>query len=108
MRAALALCASFVLCASVAAADVKIVGKWYDDLGSPDFADATMIIEQEGEQYFLNRRNGDGSGGRYKLKKAGNSYSKIGDKFGAKYVVTNKGLEIHDRGGYIRTARKIE
>jgi hypothetical protein len=29
------------------------------------------------------------------------------DKFGARYVITPGGLEIHDRKGYIRTARKV-
>ena len=105
------LAAIFLLLACVAsasAAEVKVIGKWYDDLGSPDFADATFTIEQEGESYFLGRRNGDGSGGRYKLTKSGNTYLKVGDKFGAKYVVTDRGLELHDREGYIRTAKKIQ
>jgi beta-xylosidase len=82
-----------------------IVGSWYDDLRSPNYADATLILEKDGEKYFINRRNGDGSGSRYRVSKNGNAYTKDGDKFGAKYLVTSKGLEIHDKNGYIRTAK---
>jgi hypothetical protein len=84
---------------------VAVVGKWYDDLGSPKFLDSTLTIEEENGRYFFNRRNGDGSGGRFKLEKAGNAYTKVGDKFGAKYLVMPEGLELHDRAGYIRTAK---
>ncbi|WP_130414321.1 hypothetical protein [Fluviicoccus keumensis] len=81
------------------------VGIWYDDLGSPQYGDSTLVIEKEGEKYFVLRRNGDGSGSRYRLKRIGSEYSKVGDRFGAKYVITAKGLEIHDKAGYIRTAK---
>lgn len=82
-----------------------IVGIWYDDLGSPAYGDATLAIERDSEKYFLSRRNGDGSGSRYRVEKNGAAFTKIGDRFGAKFVVTAKGLEIHDKAGYIRTAK---
>jgi hypothetical protein len=84
---------------------ITFVGSWYDDLGSPAYGDATLTIEKEGEKYFVSRRNGDGSGSRYRLERKGTEYIKVGDRFGAKYVVTGKGLEIHDKAGYIRTAK---
>ncbi|GMU48777.1 MAG: hypothetical protein AMXMBFR31_10030 [Candidatus Desulfobacillus denitrificans] len=91
---------------SALAAGKVTTGTWYDDLGSPSYGDATLTIEKEGDRYFLSRRNGDGSGGRYQVERKGTVYTKIGDKFGAKYIVTEKGLEIHDKAGYIRTAKK--
>ena len=87
---------------------ISIIGTWYDDLGSPSYGDSTLIIEKDMNNYFISRRNGDGSGSRYRVKKLGNQFSKIGDKFGANYVITSKGLEIHDKAGYIRTAKKLK
>lgn len=84
------------------------VGVWYDDLGSPDYGDSTLILESDSGKFFVIRKNGDGSGSRYRVNKSGNSYIKVGDRFGAKYVITEKGLEIHDKAGYIRTAKKIK
>ncbi|EME5358421.1 hypothetical protein IPC699_05320 [Pseudomonas aeruginosa] len=81
-----------------------VVGVWYDDLGSKDFMDATMTILVKDDQYYLDRRNGDGSGGRYRTRE-GISFIKNGDKFGARYVVTRAGLELHDKQGFIRMAR---
>lgn len=91
---------------ALAAGTATTIGTWYDDLGSPSYGNATLTIEKEGDRYFLSRRNGDGSGGRYRVERKGTVYTKIGDKFGAKYIVTEKGLEIHDKAGYIRTAKK--
>lgn len=82
-----------------------IVGVWYEDIGSSAYGDATLTIEKEGGKYFVSRRNGDGSGSRYRVERKGAEYIKVGDRFGAKYVVTAKGLEIHDKAGYIRTAK---
>lgn len=84
------------------------IGTWYDDLGSPSYGDSTLIIENDNNTFFIVRRNGDGSGGRYRLEKSGNAYTVVGNRFGAKYIVTDEGLEIHDKAGYIRTARKLE
>jgi hypothetical protein len=93
-----------VLFSSLAFA-VTEVGTWYDDLGSPEYGDSTLIIEGNNGKYFIIRKNGDGSGSRYGLEKKGNVYIKSGDRFGAKYIVTKNGLEIHDEAGYIRTAK---
>lgn len=82
-----------------------VVGAWYDDLGSKDFMDASMTIVVEDGQYYLDRKNGDGSSGRYRLTRDGNAFIKNGDKFGARYVVTRAGLELHDKQGFIRMAR---
>lgn len=87
---------------------VTIVGRWYDDVGSPAFLDATFIIESEGRRFFVHRKNGDGSEGRYGVERSKNTYTRIGDKFDAKYIITPKGLELHDRAGYIRTARPLK
>ncbi|NWA28588.1 hypothetical protein HX882_26645 [Pseudomonas gingeri] len=92
----------------VALAAESTVGKWYDDLGSPAFGNAVFTILNDSGTYYLVRRNGDGSSGRYRLEKTGKTYVKIGDKFGAKYLVTSQGLELHDRQGYIRTALPVE
>lgn len=82
-----------------------VVGVWYDDIGSPTYGDATLTIEKDGDRYFISRRNGDGSGSRYRVERKGAEYTRVGDQFGAKYVVTAKGIEIHDKAGYIRTAK---
>lgn len=86
--------------------NVTVLGEWYDDLGSPKFLDAKMRIEREGERYFMVRQSGDGSGIRTRLDRDGDKFFKVGDTFGAMYRITAKGLEIHDRRGYIRTAQK--
>ncbi|SER20923.1 MULTISPECIES: hypothetical protein [Pseudomonas] len=87
-----------------------IIGKWLDDLGSPNYLDAQFKIVKDDGKYFLERRNGDGSGGRYRLEKEKDdeAYIKVGDQFGAVYVVTPEGLEIYDRDGYIRTAKELK
>lgn len=36
---------------------------------------------------FLSRRNCDSSSGRYRVERKSTVYTKIGDKFGAKYIV---------------------
>lgn len=99
-----------IFCAltSVATAAGSTVGKWLDDLGSPTYLDAQLTIVKDNGRYFLERLNGDGSGGRYRLEKqkGKEAYIKIGDKFGALYVITPRGLEIFDKQGYIRTAKK--
>ena len=46
--------------------------------------------------------------GHYQAKKSGNRYDKIGDNFGAFYVVTDRGLSLNDRSGFIRTAGSIQ
>lgn len=100
---ALPLC-SFAV--AVRAAEVTVIGTWVDDVGSPKFMDAQLTIEREGDRYFVVRRNGDGSGSRMRLERDGNTYIKVGDKFGAMYKVTAQGLEIHDRRGLIRAAKR--
>lgn len=87
------------------AAGTQVIGVWYDSLDSADYADSTLTIESEAGKLYLNRRNGDGSGGRFALTQEGNTYIKVGDNFGARYIVTPAGLEIHDSQGYIRTAK---
>lgn len=95
--------------ASLAVAAESTVGRWLDDLGSPEYMDAHFTIVKDSGKYFLERRNGDGSGGRYRLEKqkGKEAYVKVGDKFGAVYVVTPNGLEIFDSAGYIRTAKPL-
>ena len=61
---------------------------------------------QENEKTFLVRNNGDGSQGTYELTQSGNTYVKVGDKFGAYYVLESDGLHIYELQGYIRTAKK--
>lgn len=97
-----------ISCMPITALSAAELGAWYDDLGSPDYGDSTLILESDSGKFFVIRRNGDGSGSRYRVNKSGNSYLKVGDRFGAKYVITEKGLEIHDKAGYIRTAKKIK
>lgn len=106
MRKLFLSCLFCMLALNVAAQGSNaVVGVWYDDLGSPAYGDATLTLEKEGNRYFHSRRNGDGSGSRYRVEQKGTEYAKIGDRFGAKYVFTAKGLEIHDKAGYIRTAK---
>ena len=81
------------------------IGRWYDDVGSPAMMNADLSIKKNANGYAMSRVNGDGSRGNFPLKKNGNTYSKINDNFGTKYIVTSSGLEIHDRMGYIRTAK---
>lgn len=87
-----------------ASPNIQIIGAWYDDVGSPGFFDSIFTIYSEEEQYFIHRKNGDGSEGIYDAEKSGNRYTKIGDQNGAYYVVTEKGLDLNDRSGFIRTA----
>jgi hypothetical protein len=101
------LAAVLLLLSSFAFAATEI-GTWYDDLGSPEYGDSTLTIEKDNDKFFIARKNGDGSGSRYRLEKSGNIYAKVGDRFGAKYIITNGGLEIHDKAGYIRTAKKLK
>lgn len=84
----------------------SVIGEWYDDVGSPDYMDSTLIISKKGQDYFLTRINGDASKGVYELNKKGNKYNKVNDKFGAYYVLDDNGLSIYDKDGYIRTAGK--
>jgi hypothetical protein len=86
-------------------AQAEVIGKWYDDMGSPSYLDSKIAIEKEGKKYFYHRVNGDGSSGRFMLIRSGNSYKRADGKFGSLYVVTPSGLELHDRMGYIRTAK---
>ncbi|MHD0644232.1 hypothetical protein ACYPKM_01180 [Pseudomonas aeruginosa] len=81
-----------------------VIGTWFDDLGSKDYLDSTLTIKREGSAYFLERKNADGSGGRYTLLRTGNVLTKVGDKFGAKYIVNGDKLELHDKDGFIRSA----
>lgn len=83
-----------------------VIGSWYDDVGSPEFLDATFTITRTSQGYFLKRLNGDGSSGTYLLTKLDNKYKKNNDKFGSYYVIDGNGLKIYDKDGYIRTARK--
>lgn len=87
------------------ASEIVKVGEWYDDLGSPNYFDAMLTIESEDGRFFIVRRMGDGSGSRWRLDRKGESYYKVGDKFGAMYKITAKGLEIHDSRGLIRIAK---
>lgn len=86
----------------------KIIGSWYSDVGSPSFMDTTYTISNEDNQYYIKRKNGDGSEGKYRAKKHKNKYIKLNDKHGAYYVVTDDGLKIYDKAGYIRTAKTIK
>jgi sensor histidine kinase YesM len=83
-----------------------VIGSWYDDVGSPEFLDATFTITKTSQGYFLKRLNGDGSSGTYKITKLDNKYKKNNDKFGSYYIIDTEGLKIYDKDGYIRTARK--
>lgn len=83
-----------------------VIGSWYDDVGSPEFMDATFTITKTSQGYFLKILNGDGSSGSYKLTKLDNKYKTNNDKFGSYYVIDAEGLKIYDKDGYIRTARK--
>lgn len=101
--AMLALCVAIAVQAKDPA---KVIGSWYDDLGSPKFGDATLVIEQAADsRYFLVRRNGDGSGGRFLLERRGAEFIKVGDRFGAKYVIKGDNLDLHDKQGFIRSAK---
>ncbi|HBR2027691.1 TPA: hypothetical protein L9M76_005543 [Klebsiella variicola] len=82
----------------------KVTGIWYDDVGSPDYLNATLTIYQEGERFYLKRVNGDGSGGEYLLTRKGQKFIKNNDKFGAFYLIRNNKLEIYDNNGFIRDA----
>lgn len=82
----------------------KVTGVWYDDVGSPDYLNATLTINQEGERFYLKRVSGDGSSGEYPLTRQGQKYIKINDKFGAFYIIKNNKLEIYDNKGFIRDA----
>ena len=84
------------------------LGAWYDDVGSPTFFDATFKIQNDNGKYYIHRISGDGSRGKYKAEKSGNKFIKINDKFGAYYVITDNGLTINDKNGYIRTAKLIK
>ncbi|WP_197724544.1 hypothetical protein [Dickeya fangzhongdai] len=83
---------------------VKTLGVWYDDVGSPNYLDSTLTIFSNTKGIYLKRLNGDGSTGTYPLEKQGNKYKKIGDKHGAYYIIKGNSLEIYDRVGFIRTA----
>lgn len=93
---------------SVSNAANLVVGRWLDDLGSPDFLDAQLSIVRDGSKYYLERHNGDGSLGRFRLEKQVDKdrYIKTGDKFGAVYEITPDGLDIYDMQGFIRQAKK--
>lgn len=54
-----------------------VIGSWYDDVGSPEFLDATFTLTRTTQRYFLKRLNGDGSSGTYQLTKLDNKYKKI-------------------------------
>lgn len=83
-------------------------GTWYDDVGSPDYLDAYLTISKASDgRYTLKRVNGDNSLGYFSLEKQGNVFYVNNNKFGSFYVVRKNGLEIHDKRGYIRTARKV-
>jgi hypothetical protein len=86
----------------------SVVGSWYEKIGHPILGDATLTIYSENNQYYISRKNGDGSQGKYLLTKSGNKYIKNHDNLGAYYVVTNTGLKIYDKMGYIRTAKRIK
>lgn len=97
---------ALMLLATIATASPpKLIGVWYDDLKSPKFGDAVLSIEQEGDQYFLNRKNGDGSAGRHIIEMKQDRYYRVGDRFGANYKITPSGLELYDSQGFIRLAR---
>lgn len=89
---------------------VVSTGVWYDDVGSPKYLDAQLTISKDPSSgtYSLRRVNGDNSQGYFKLRKSGNKLYVENNKFGSFYIITNKGLEIHDRAGYIRTARPVK
>jgi hypothetical protein len=84
------------------------IGRWYNDLGSKSYGDSTITITATNGRYKVNRVNGDGSFSDRTLIPEGAppfAFTVESDKFGARYVITPQGLEIHDRNGYIRTAR---
>jgi len=95
------------LCACFSSAADTVIGKWIDDVGSPDFLDAQLTILKDGKKYYLDRRNGDGSSGMFRLEKqrGKNRYTKIEDGFGAEYEVTTEGLNIYDTQGFVRQAK---
>ncbi|WGO98719.1 hypothetical protein QFX18_01415 [Saccharophagus degradans] len=82
----------------------KIIGEWYDDVGSPDFLDATFTIFKRSDKYLLHRKNGDGSAGTYLLGLDGKKFVKINDKHGAYYVIEGTKLHIFDSRGFVRSA----
>ena len=84
-----------------------VLGAWYDDLGDPTYTDATLNIIKEKGVYYLERINGDGSSGKYKLNRVNNKFIKVDDKFGAYYIISNSNLKIYDSNGFIRDAKKI-
>lgn len=85
---------------------VVVIGIWYDDLGSPDYLDATLSIYIKNNSYFLGRVNGDKSKGSYRLQLLGDKYVK-NDKFGAYYKIVRGDLHIYDKNGFIRIARLV-
>ena len=84
--------------------DKEIIGQWKDDKYSETLNSGYQIYETDGH-YYLHRTNSDGSEGTYPLKKVGDKYIKLDDKFGSYYVVSQNGLKIFDKMGYIRTAK---
>lgn len=87
---------------------VGTVGRWHDDLGSASYGDAFITITAENGRYLATRVSGDGSRTTLALTRQGeqgNSFLVDNDKFGARYVITPAGLELHDSKGYIRTAK---
>lgn len=88
-----------------------MVGSWYDDLGSKSYGDATITITAVSGRYKAVRVSGDGSKSDMTLSRLtgqGTDFLVDHDKFGARYVITPVGLELHDKNGYIRTAKKID
>lgn len=104
-EASVAPFALLLLAKFATASPPKVIGVWYDDLKSPKYGDAVLSIEQEGDRYFLNRKNGDGSVGRHVLEMKQDRYFRVGDRFGANYRITPGGLELHDSQGFIRLAK---
>lgn len=86
------------------------LGRWYDDIGSKSYGDSTITILTADGRYLAQRVSGDGSKTKMQISpEDGSTYAFTvdKDKFGARYVITPGGLEIHDRTGYIRTAMKV-
>ena len=86
------------------------LGRWYDDIGSKSYGDSTITILTADGRYLAQRVSGDGSKTKMQLSPEDGStyvFTVDKDKFGARYVITRGGLKIHDRTGYIRTARKV-
>lgn len=86
------------------------VGRWYDDVGSKKYGDATITITVENGRYVAKRVSGDGSKTDLPLVRSKaqiNIFDVPNDKLGARYIVTPEGLEIHDFKGHIRTAKPV-